>query len=365
MIANEKTARLLVTAGGPRNELDAQFDSHSQYRGPAPESQAPIDTDRGLTAYGQLLGLALEIDTFLLDLQVAHRSPHTVRFYRDKIRPFLDYLRSFGVDTAEAITPLHIRGFMSVLAQTHSPGGCCAYWRAIRAFLNFLVRDGVIHQNPLVNVRAPRVDEEPLEPVSPETIEALLATCDRSEPGLRDHSIIVTLLDTGLRASEAAALAVEDLDLRDGSILVRRSKSRKPRSVFAGKRARRSLLAYLRGRESIEPGEPLWLAYHTTGERSRLTYSGLRDIVRRRAKQASVTAPTLHSFRRAFAIMSLRNGADLVSLSRMMGHGSLPVLMRYLRQEKGDLGKVHQMTSPADGLKSAASGRSAWAGGAL
>jgi site-specific recombinase XerD len=44
----------------------------------------------------------------------------------------------------------------------------------------------------------------------------------------------------------------------------------------------------------------------------------------------------------------LRNGADVVSLSRMMGHGSLPVLMRYLRQEKQDLGRVHERHSPVD-----------------
>jgi site-specific recombinase XerD len=46
----------------------------------------------------------------------------------------------------------------------------------------------------------------------------------------------------------------------------------------------------------------------------------------------------------------LRSGADVVSLSRMMGHGSLPVLMRYLRQEVQDLGQVHGQHSPVDHL---------------
>jgi integrase/recombinase XerD len=46
----------------------------------------------------------------------------------------------------------------------------------------------------------------------------------------------------------------------------------------------------------------------------------------------------------------LRNGADVVSLSRLMGHGSLPVLQRYLKQIKDDLGAVHGRYSPVDGF---------------
>jgi hypothetical protein len=46
--------------------------------------------------------------------------------------------------------------------------------------------------------------------------------------------------------------------------------------------------------------------------------------------------------------MMLRAGADVVTLSRMLGHGSLPVVMRYLKQESGDLKRVHDICSPAD-----------------
>jgi len=158
----------------------------------------------------------------------------------------------------------------------------------------------------------------------------------------------MTLLDTGLRAAEVTALNAADLDLRDGAIIVRHSKSRKPRAVFVGKQARRALSTYLRRRGVPHPDEPLWLAHSSAGEGGRLSYSGLRDIVRRRARRAGVVPPTLHSFRRAFAIMMLRAGADLISLSRMMGHGSLPVLMRYLKQERGDLDRVHAACSPVD-----------------
>jgi len=295
-------------------------------------------------------GLRFELDAFLLDLNAANRAEGTMRFYRQKLIPLLGYLDQQGVRAPQELTATHIRRFMMTLRSTHSAGGCHAFWRAVRAFVRFLVREGVLERNPMAGLRAPKVDEEPLEPIGVDDLQAMLATCDKSEVGLRDRCLMLTLLDTGLRASEATALKVGDLDFGDGAIMVRHSKSRKPRIVFVGRQARRALLNYMRSRGNPNPEEALWLAYHTCGERGQLSYTGLRDIIRRRAKRAGIPAPTLHSFRRGFAIMMLRNGADVVTLSRMMGHGSLPVVMRYLKQERGDLERVHRSCSPADHL---------------
>jgi len=85
-----------------------------------------------------------------------------------------------------------------------------------------------------------------------------------------------------------------------------------------------------------------------TGQRTRLTYSGLRQIMRKRAKRAGIAAPSLHSFRRAFAINSLRNGIDIISLQRILGHSDLSVIQRYLAQTTDDLAKAHSATSPVD-----------------
>ena len=81
-----------------------------------------------------------------------------------------------------------------------------------------------------------------------------------------------------------------------------------------------------------------------------MTHTGLRDIVRRRGKDAGVLAPTLHAFRRGFAILSLRNGADVYSLQRLLGHTTLQVLRRYLEQTEADLQEAHRKTGPVDNL---------------
>jgi len=301
--------------------------------------------------------LALQLELFLQDAQAANRARGTLIFYQQKLGPFLDHLRREGVHRPEEIGPVHLRSFMSALADGHTPGGCHAYWRAMRAFLRFLLREEVLEKDPLIRVRAPKVDLEPLESVDQGVVGAILATCDKSVVGLRDRSLVLTLLDTGLRAGEACALNIMDIDLTNGAIIVRHSKNRKPRTVFVGKQARRALTAYLAARDTVNPEDPLWLAYDRGGGAQRFSYTGLRDVMRRRASRAGVPAPALHSFRRGFAIMMLRAGADVVTLSRMMGHGSLPVLMRYLNQQSSDLQRVHEVCSPADQIGRAAMGQ--------
>jgi integrase/recombinase XerD len=88
----------------------------------------------------------------------------------------------------------------------------------------------------------------------------------------------------------------------------------------------------------------LWV----TDEGERLQYSGLRSIIVRRAKLSRVPTPSPHDFRRAFALNMLRAGVDLITLSRLMGHSSLAMLQRYLKQLPDDLREAHQRASPVD-----------------
>ena len=79
-----------------------------------------------------------------------------------------------------------------------------------------------------------------------------------------------------------------------------------------------------------------------------MTYWGLRQIVRRRSSAAKVETPTLHSFRRAFALNMLRAGVDIFSLQKLMGHADLQVLRRYLAQTTDDIAAAHRIGSPVD-----------------
>jgi integrase/recombinase XerD len=80
-----------------------------------------------------------------------------------------------------------------------------------------------------------------------------------------------------------------------------------------------------------------------------MTYTALRGLLRRRAYAAELRQiPTPHDFRRAFALIMLRNGVDIFALQKLMGHSDLQVLRRYLAQTDEDVHTAHMRGSPVD-----------------
>ena len=80
----------------------------------------------------------------------------------------------------------------------------------------------------------------------------------------------------------------------------------------------------------------------------RIGYEGLRGIIHRCAVNANVGVPSLHDFRRAFALAMLRNGVDVFTLAKLMGHEGITVLQRYLKQINQDTEEAHRRASPVD-----------------
>ena len=155
--------------------------------------------------------------------------------------------------------------------------------------------------------------------------------------------MILGLLDTGARAKEFLDLNLEDVELASGSVLIRQGKGRKPRMVFLGRKTVRSIRAYFRFRR--DANRAFWVSVH--GER--MTYTALRGLLRRRAHLAGLKdIPTPHDFRRAFALVMLRNGVDVFALQKLMGHSDLQVLRRYLAETNQDVQIAHMRGRPVD-----------------
>jgi len=293
--------------------------------------------------------LSSETRAFLIDRQARGLSPRTIEFYEDKLDIVLGHLARQGVDQVTQIRPIHVRAMLVQLRETHRPGGVHAIYRALRAFLRWWETEVEPQDwsNPLAKVPAPRVDDPPLDPVPLVDLRAMLATCQRRTfYGERDRAMMLFLLDSGLRRGELRALNVADITMVTGSVLVRRGKGGKARTAFIGSKTRRALIRYLRFRPDISDAAPLWV----TIEGTRLSCNGMREILLRRAKRAGVPATSLHAFRRAFAISALRAGCDLITLQRMLGHSSLAVINRYLRQVEEDLRVAHEKVGPVDNL---------------
>jgi len=297
----------------------------------------------------QAANLGLAINAFLVDCQARRLSPATIERYYRELDLFRRWLEGLSIRDGTAITADHLRQYLVHLAKRRNAGGQHLGYRTLRCFLRWYAveyePDG--WQNPITKVRAPKLSQDILPPVSLDDLRRMLATCQRRTfAGDRDRAVLLALPDTGCRASEFVALDVGDVDISTGAVTVRRGKGGKARVTFLGAKTRRELLRYLRHRPNASPSAPLWI----TAEGERLAYWGLRQIMRRRAEAAGVKTPSLHSFRRAFAILSLRGGMDLETLRRLLGHSDLSVIKRYLAQTREDLRQVHERSGPVDNL---------------
>ncbi len=301
-------------------------------------SDSPVDED-----------ILTWIEAFLIDRKARGCAKGTLVFYQQKMKSFPAYCESQVVTQICQITPTMVRQYLLFLEDTgHNPGGRHAAYRALRAFL-FWFEDEVEPDNwsnPVQKVKAPKVPLEPLEPVEFTTVSQMIKACEPNTfCGISDKALLLFLLDTGLRAGELLAINIEDVNQARGDILIRHSKGKRPRYVYISKHSKRALRKYLNQRK--DDNQALWVT-HPRFNSVRLKYDSLRAIMTRRAKQAGIEPPALHDFRRAFALAMLRNGTDIFTLAKLMGHKGITVLQRYLRETRQDTEIAHHRASSVE-----------------
>jgi integrase/recombinase XerD len=238
------------------------------------------------------------------------------------------------------------------------------HYVTLRSFFTWAINEFSI-PDPMKGVPAPKYTDAPFEPLTKAEVEALLKACDqpadvkpynrrayqmRRPTALRDKVLILFLLDTGLRAGELCALIVKDVDLRTGKVQVRHgdeggSKSKKGRTVFLGKSARRTVWRYLTEREDGDDQDaPLF-----TNKTSRpMNDNSLRLVMNRLGEKAGVPKCHPHRFRHTFAITYLRSGGDVFTLKQLLGHSTLEMVEHYARVAEVDVEAAHRKASPAD-----------------
>jgi len=270
----------------------------------------------------------------------------TIGFYTKKLNAFIAFCSAMAITDVSQIVPDTIRHFLIFLEErNHNPAGVHAYYRSVKTFLKWYEQETerADWRNPIDRVKAPIVPLEPLDPVSLNTIKSMIQS--GACTGLidaRDKAALLFLLDTGVRLAEFLALNREDVNMITGTVQIRSGKGRKPRNTYLGDKSRQTLKRYLRERTDYNPA--LWVS--RSGER--LTETGLRMMLRRRSARAGIPAPSPHDFRRAFALERWRAGVDILTLSKLMGHTSLQVLTRYLKQAGEDLEQAAKQSSPVD-----------------
>jgi len=239
-------------------------------------------------------GLSAYLESFIRSRKALDRSPRTLDEYRLAVRVFSDYLIGcYSDDDLRRVTRREIRDFTSVYLQAgHTSTTANKTLRGLRALFNWLWREEEIAENPFARVQLPPADKSPREGFSTAEVKAMLRVCERRATSpragflaARDFSILVTMFDTGLRASEITAMTADGFDWQSGLFMVP-GKGRKLYQRHLGDRALAAVDKYLRLRRRLlcEAGGPLWVNW----KGGPLTRSGLRRMCILRGQQAGV-----------------------------------------------------------------------------
>ena len=185
---------------------------------------------------------------FLLNEKGLRRT--TLHNYTYTLRPFESYLTQVGVGLAE-LTPARITGFLNERAKTLHKSGMLGSTGALRVFLRYLHREGIMITDLARSVPRGRVYRQVSIPraIRWEDVERLIASIDRrADLGKRDYAILVLLASYGLRAREIAALSLDDFDWKHAQVSIPMRKgghsTRYPLSATAGD----AVIEYLRVR---------------------------------------------------------------------------------------------------------------------
>ena len=227
----------------------------------------------------------------------------------------------------------------------------------LRSFYRHLRREELMLEDPTADLRGPRRTQRLPDVLSREDVALLLAQPSGGDPlSLRDRALLEVMYACGLRASEAVAVELHDVELQDG-LLRARGKGSKERLIPIGRHAVAALGAW------VEDGRPSLLAANIGSEgasgvavqtalflnrRARpLTRQGLYKIVQGHARRAGLgERMSPHTLRHTFATHLLAGGCDLRSLQEMLGHADLSTTQIYTHLSAESLKDVYFSAHP-------------------
>ena len=293
------------------------------------------------------------------------RSKATIAGYRESLGHLVAFL---GDRPVESITLADLRAYAAALldrterfadhpARKPLAGGLSVFsiasrLRSVKRLFNWLTQEEILAENPAKRLKLPKLPQKEPKALSSAAFAQLLAATEGdSTVQRRDRALLLVLADTGCRVGGLAHLRVQDIDLDAQTALVT-EKGEKIRPVYFMPITADALRRWLEVRPQVAVD---WLFVNLGPVQTypQLTEEAVGEVLRRLRKVANVTEPvTPHRFRHAFAREYLRNGGDLATLSRLLGHSSVEVTARYYAVfTPSELQDFHARFSPVAGLQ--------------
>lgn len=231
--------------------------------------------------------------------------------------------------------------------QGSKPRSTARQLSSFRRFYRFLLREGVIQDDPTVKIDMPKIGRSLPRSLTESEVDALLAAPETSDPlGHRDRAMLEVLYATGLRVSELINLRQSEVNLNQGVLRVR-GKGDRERLIPFGEESQRWIREFINGPrlEILLERQSEYLFPTRRGDR--MTRQAFWHIIKRYAKKADIDAKlSPHTLRHAFATHLLNHGADLRVVQMLLGHSDLSTTQIYTHVARERMKELHAQHHP-------------------
>jgi len=218
---------------------------------------------------------------------------------------------------------------------------------SFRRFYRYLLREGVISEDPTVNIAMPKIGRSLPQSLTEQDVDALLASPKVAEPlGHRDRTMLEVLYATGVRVSELINLKLGQINLNQGVLRII-GKGDRERLIPLGDEAQDWIREFTEG-----PRGEILLERQTeflfpTRRGDRMTRQAFWHIIKRYAKKAGIVKKlSPHTVRHAFATHLLNNGADLRVVQLLLGHSDVSTTQIYTHVARERMKELHTRHHP-------------------
>ena len=297
-----------------------------------------------------------------LHMKSGSYSTVTISSYLSAIKKAIEYLDD---PDAGDVTVWELEQYLISLRDKGNSESTRQYhWKVIKSYFSWASkRKGLNIPNPTEDLEMPAVPDPEVQPYTEQEIKALLKACKKSEEAettdrasytftrptaSRDQLIILLLLDTGIRVSELCRIQYKDINIQNHSIHItafETGRKSRDRSVYVGDK---TLSLLWRAVTENEDPENYLICSSKSLRNKPLTRYDIDHLLKRLGEKAGIESCGAHRFRHTFAIQYLRNGGDIYTLKRLIGHSSLKMVQRYLQLSETDAAAAHRKASPVD-----------------
>lgn len=298
-----------------------------------------------------VLAFAEAVRLFLQDCKLRNLTHTAYASHKYGLRTFEKYLDEVELNFSE-LTPadLSIRYMNYMLDQQLASATIRGRISTCKVFYKFLFQEGYLPSNLAEDFKLIKATNRAIFTFSAEQVEAILHQPDRQTfTGFRDYTMMLILLETGMRLMELSRMQVSDIELAEGTIRIPSGKGRKPRNVYIQQTCQHQLTLYLQERGE-QPFDDCWI----TLRRTPLRHEAIKRLIIDHCKAAHIqgTRGSAHTFRHTMAKSYMLNGGDAFSLMRILGHTNIEMTNRYIDLFNRDLHDQLEKASPIEGLYS-------------